>query len=321
MKKESLLVLLSLVILLAFAATLALPGYSQSPSPLAHTGSAAPASPSNTSTVATDKSENSVAAASTAATAPYAAAARRNLELRTSLDWAFGGRQQRGWSLYEPLISHTLNSEHGGHSGDFALALARWQQGAGLASTGVLDRDTLMQLVNAWQSRRLKDRTYPTPDQLVTAPASDFYDPARPAELRQVRRDAYAAYQRMLAAALADPTLKLARTPDGRLAPEEKFLKIVSAFRSREYQDRLRKLEPGAGRAALAVNSPHFTGCALDLYVGGEPVITKDANRALQVQTPAYKWLVKNAERFGFYPYYYEPWHWEYAGGATIETK
>jgi LAS superfamily LD-carboxypeptidase LdcB len=50
----------------------------------------------------------------------------------------------------------------------------------------------------------------------------------------------------------------------------------------------------------------------LDLYVGGSPVDTKDSNRAIQVNTPAYRWLVQNAERFGFRPYFYEPWHWEY---------
>ena len=60
------------------------------------------------------------------------------------------------------------------------------------------------------------------------------------------------------------------------------------------------------------MNSPHFTGRAIDLYVGGEPVDTRDPNRALQVETPVYQWLVRNAERFGFRPYCYEPWHWEY---------
>ncbi len=89
-------------------------------------------------------------------------------------------------------------------------------------------------------------------------------------------------------------------------------MKIVSAFRSREYQARLRRESPGSGRAGLATNSPHFTGRALDIYVGGEPVITLDSNRAIQIQTPVYKWLVKNAERYGFFPYFYEPWHWEY---------
>src|SRR5262249_45121831 len=92
---------------------------------------------------------------------------------------------------------------------------------------------------------------------------------------------------------------------------------------SREYQDNLRRQSPNAGSAGLAVNSPHFTGRALDLYVGGSPVDTKDLNRAIQVNTPAYRWLVRNAERFGFRPYFCEPWHWEYVerggkvGGAA----
>ena len=85
--------------------------------------------------------------------------------------------------------------------------------------------------------------------------------------------------------------------------------KIVSSFRSRDYQDQLRQKSPNSGRAGLAVNSPHFTGRALDIYVGGGPVDTKDSNRAIQVNTPAYQWLVRNAERFGFRPYFYEPWH------------
>jgi LAS superfamily LD-carboxypeptidase LdcB len=116
----------------------------------------------------------------------------------------------------------------------------------------------------------------------------------------------------MLAAAIADPTLKLGHTSPNDLAAAEKYFKIISSFRSPEYQAKLRRESPGAGSAGLAINSPHFTGRALDLYVGGDPVDTKDANRLIQVNTPAYKWLVRNAERFGFRPYFYEPWHWEY---------
>jgi LAS superfamily LD-carboxypeptidase LdcB len=111
--------------------------------------------------------------------------------------------------------------------------------------------------------------------------------------------------------------LGLATGSDGKLALSEKYLKIISAFRPREYQEHLRKLSPKAGRAGLAVNSPHFTGRALDLYVGGDPVDTKDSNRAIQVQTKVYQWLVRNAEKFGFRPYYYEPWHWEYVSGQA----
>jgi LAS superfamily LD-carboxypeptidase LdcB len=172
-------------------------------------------------------------------------------------------------------------------------------------------------MVSEWQGARLKNKARPRPEDLLLAPTSDFYDPSRPEELRQVERETYAAYKRMVAAAAADPSLGLRLTAAGELAPGERFLKIVSSFRSPEYQARLRAQSPNSGRAGLAVNSPHFTGRALDLYVGGEPVETKDSNRAIQVQTPAYRWLVRNAERFGFRPYYYEPWHWEYVGAAA----
>lgn len=252
--------------------------------------------------------------ASDAAAPQFLAAASRNSALRYELSWAFGGKQQRGWYLYEPLISRAVGTERDSASGDFASALSRWQEGAGLAPSGVLDDETLYQMVSGWQAARLKDKAPARPDQLLLAPASDFYDPSRPEPLRQVERETYAAYKRMVAAALEDPSLGLKGTAAGELAPEEKFLKIVSSYRSREYQENLRRQSPNSGRAGLAVNSPHFTGRALDIYVGGEPVETKDANRAAQVQTKVYRWLVKNADRFGFKPYYYEPWHWEYVG-------
>src|SRR2546425_249063 len=165
----------------------------------------------------------------------FAAAGERNAALQNELVWTFGGKQQRGWYLYDALINQSLNPQNEASSGGFA-------------------------------------------------------------------------------AAIADRSLNLAHTPEGGLAPTEKYFKIVSAFRSREYQDQLRRQSPNAGSAGLAVNSPHFTGRALDFYVGGDPVDTKDSNRAIQVKTPVYQWLVRNAERFGFRPYFYEPWHWEYVG-------
>jgi zinc D-Ala-D-Ala carboxypeptidase len=252
----------------------------------------------------------------------FAAAAARNSLLKYELSWAFGGKQQRGWYLYTPLISRMLETEGGEAAGDgFAEALARWQRSTGLQPSGVLDGDTLYRMVGEWQGARLKHKAHARPEELLLAPASDFYDPSRPEELRNVERETYAAYKRMLAAAAADRSLGLKLTAAGELAPEEKFFKIVSAHRSPEYQARLRAQSPNSGRAGLAVNSPHFTGRALDLYVGGEPVETKDSNRALQVQTAAYRWLVRNADRFGFRPYYYEPWHWEYVGVGTVANK
>jgi zinc D-Ala-D-Ala carboxypeptidase len=243
--------------------------------------------------------------------AEFSAAAARNQSLRNALGWTFGGKQQRGWYLYDELLGQTLETTDAPVTNDFAEAIGKWQKRRGLSASGVLDESSWMAMVSHWQSNRLKNRTSATPDQLVTASPSDFYDPSRAAELRQVERDTYAAYRKMLAAAISD--LKLAHTSSGELAPNERYLKIISAFRSREYQEQLRRKSPNAGSAGLAVNnSPHFTGRALDVYVGGDPVDTKDANRAIQVNTPAYKWLVRNAHRFGFRPYFYEPWHWEY---------
>jgi LAS superfamily LD-carboxypeptidase LdcB len=243
---------------------------------------------------------------------PGADAAKRNALLGTELTWTFGSKQQRGWYIYTPLIKRLINTKEDSASVQFARALSRWQAKSELKPSGVLDEETLYAMIKTWQEARLKDRSLAQPDQLLTAPISDFYDPTRAEELRQVERRTYAAYKRMVSAAVADRSLGLARTQRGDLAPGEKYLKIISAFRSPAYQEKLRRESPHSGTAGLAVNSPHFTGRALDLYVGGEPVDARDSNRALQVQTPSYQWLVRNAERFGFRPYCFEPWHWEY---------
>jgi hypothetical protein len=244
----------------------------------------------------------------------FDSAAAQNQILARNLAWTFGGKTQTGWYIYKPLICHTIGVEIGASENAFAEGLSRWQKANQLPSNGVLDAVTLALFVSKWQANRLKVRGYPSPSELLIVPTVDFYDASRPDELRQVYRDTYVAYKKLVAAAIADKSLNLANKDKDELAASEKFLKIVSSFRSREYQDKLRRESPNSGRAGLAVgNSPHFTGRALDIYVGGEPVITKDENRALQVNTKVYLWLVKNAGRFGFKPYFYEPWHWEYA--------
>ncbi len=240
----------------------------------------------------------------------WAEVTARNEQLKGTLDWFFGGKPQRGWHLYAPLVSHFLGVTENPPSEKFAQALSQWQRANGLPVSGVLNQETWMKMVAHWQARRSKDRTIPTAEKLLTVAADEFYDPERPAELRQVERETYAAYQRMAAAAAKDLGLEF-KTSES--------LKIISAFRSPEYQQKLRAQSPNSGRAGLAVNSPHFTGRALDLYVGGEPVSTKDANRALQTNTKVYRWLVKNASKYGFIPYFYEPWHWEYNPSAAAQ--
>src|ERR1041384_549477 len=137
----------------------------------------------------------------------FMSAATENAALRNELTWTFGGKQQRGWYLYDSLIGKTLNTHHESTTSDFAAALAAWQKKMRLSADGVLDENSLMRMISQWQSNRLKNRTYATPDQLLTAPPADFYDPGRAAELRQVERNTYEAYKEMIAAARDDRTL------------------------------------------------------------------------------------------------------------------
>jgi LAS superfamily LD-carboxypeptidase LdcB len=65
-------------------------------------------------------------------------------------------------------------------------------------------------------------------------------------------------------------------------------------------------------------HSTHQTGRSIDFYLGGKN--SKENVPALR-KLPAYQWLVRNASRFGFYPYEREPWHWEYNPSSTITLE
>jgi zinc D-Ala-D-Ala carboxypeptidase len=242
------------------------------------------------------------AAAPSPADAVYVAAASRNTALATSISWPFGGRTQRGWALHAQLIGHVVGTDADPSSPAFARAVAEWQKSQrATPADGVVTVEVWQRIMKILQSSRRLDATQPPVSELVEAPAELWYDRQRPAANRMLRRDAFEAYQRMVAAARAD----LGRDADG-------YFQIISGHRSPEYQAMLRKNAGNPSTAALAVRSPHFTGRAIDIYVGGDPVSTADANRARQVETPAYRWLAYNAHSFGFRPYFYEPWHWEY---------
>jgi hypothetical protein len=202
----------------------------------------------------------------------FANAALENTRLRNSLAWTFGGKTQTGWTIYAPLIAHTISTDAEPDTSDFALALSKWQTTSNLPVTGILDNATLESFTKYWQSRRLGKFGVQTGDSLQFAPIVEFFDPTRSPDLLQLEQETYAAYKKMIAAAAKDLKNELQLTPSGELAPNEKFLRIVSAYRSPEYQEALRRKEPNAGRAALAKNSPHSTGHALDIYVGGDPV-------------------------------------------------
>jgi hypothetical protein len=244
----------------------------------------------------------------------YALAAKKNAILQKDLTWSFGGRTQHGWYLYIPLIQRTIDQEASPDSARFSKALSEWQKRNGLLGDGILNHDTWMKMVSLYQSERLSGtKRGQVFDGLETVPATYFYDPLRPADLRKVDQQTLSAYHRMVAAAKKD----LSHDVDF----SKSWLKIISAYRTPEYQAELRRQNPQASLAALGTNSPHFTGRALDLYVGGMPVGTDDQNRAIQVSSPVYRWLVQNADRFGFKPYFYEPWHWEFKPSTFIAMQ
>jgi hypothetical protein len=232
----------------------------------------------------------------------YAEAASENARLADDIEWSFGGRTQHGWALYADLIGHLVGTDAEASTPEYALAVAKWEKRNGIApADGRVTKDVWLRMMRELQSQRTFDAAPCPSSELCDPDVAEWFDRSRAPELRRLRRDAYDAYTRMVAAARAD------------LGPAAKgYFTIISGYRSPEYQAALRAKAGNPSTASLAIHSPHFTGRAIDMYVGGEPVSTADANRRIQVATPAYRWLAHNAHRFGFRPYFYEPWHWEY---------
>jgi D-alanyl-D-alanine carboxypeptidase len=140
------------------------------------------------------------------------------------------------------------------------------------------------------------------PEVLVSA-GLDMFD--RP---QQMTRETYDAWRKLQADAASDSI----------------DLKLVSAFRSIDYQCSLIETKLNDGRTideVLRVNaipgySEHHTGRALDLHTGeAEPL-----SETFELE-PAFAWLQEHALTYGFTMSYpknnelgiaYEPWHWCY---------
>ncbi|MDC0534260.1 D-alanyl-D-alanine carboxypeptidase family protein [Francisellaceae bacterium] len=103
------------------------------------------------------------------------------------------------------------------------------------------------------------------------------------------------------------------------------YLKIISSYRSVQYQAELIKRKLARGQKIekiLKVNalpgwSEHHTGRALDLTSSEEDQVLEESFE----NTKAFHWLTEHAGKYGFvmsYPrgnsqgYIYEPWHWCY---------
>jgi hypothetical protein len=254
-------------------------------------------------------------AAACAEPAAYGPAGAYNAAAERNLAFAPFGRAEQGWAAYAPAIGRAVRSACPPASPAFARAVARWQARAGLIPHGGVDPATFAAIKQGWEQRRPFVRLRAAgicpnpPDEagLAAVPAADAW---RGAEAR-LRPGALRAYERMVAAA---------RREDPRIAADPEALAVFSAYRSPAYDAGRCALQHNCDGVVRAACSSHRTGLAVDLALGAAPGFAVDSsadpNRLHQTTTPAYRWLVANAGRFGFVNYVFEPWHWEWTGEA-----
>jgi D-alanyl-D-alanine carboxypeptidase len=250
--------------------------------------------------------------AMTCAPAPaYAQAATANAASLQTAAWLVFGRPETGWEVYAPLAAQEVDTACAPDAPGFAAALAAWQRTHGLPSSGMMDAPTLKAMNLIWLRRRpfVAASAHgvclpaPAPDQLASARPDEGYM-TKPIQLRPAM---LAAYRTLVAAARAE-------VPEAQA--DHRILTIFSGYRD-PADDAARCAKDGdCGTVAKANCSAHRTGLAMDVFLGAAagypPESSADANRLFQSRSPAYRWLVANAARFGFVNYPFEPWHWEW---------
>lgn len=250
-------------------------------------------------------------------TTTWEAAAMANAISLRSLEWAPFGTMEMGWETYVPLLQQELGTPCDPGSAAFAEALAGFQARYSLTATGQFDQATFTVLRGVLQERRpfVMARVRgecPDPPPIHMLGYLDPNEEHAQRMTRLLRQDVLAAYRTMVAAARAE-------VPE--IAADVELLKIFSGFRDPEADAARCATEGNCDGVRRAACSPHRTGTAIDLYVGHMPGLgvdsTQPMSRLFMSQGPAYRWLVANASRFGFTPYLFEPWHWEWTGYAT----
>jgi hypothetical protein len=242
---------------------------------------------------------------------PYDPAARANAASLGALPLDPFGKPEIGWAVYAPQIAHAAGTACPANTPAFAFALARWQFAHALVPHGAVDPPTIATMKAAWQAKRpfvalRVTGVCPVPPAVLATltPAESRAD--RPVQLRP---DALAALRRMVAAARAE-------VPE--VAADPKLLTVFSGYRDPAADAARCTAEQNCQGLVRAECSAHRTGLAVDLDLGAAPGFAADSsddeNRLYQTRTPAYRWLVANAGRFGFVNYVYEPWHWEWTG-------
>jgi LAS superfamily LD-carboxypeptidase LdcB len=248
---------------------------------------------------------------------PFQKAAVENAKSIDSLDWKPFGLPEKGWAIYEILVAQEIGTTCGAGTPGFAKALGAFQAKYSLPADGVFALPTFETLKGVWQERRpfVMMRVQklcpdaPAEQMLIGIPKDQETFERQD---RALRLDTILAYEAMVAAA---------RNESSVLRADPKALSIFSGYRSPE-SDKIRcDTEHNCDGARRAACSAHRTGTAVDLDVGWAQGVQADTttteNRMMQTRTAAYKWMVKNAGRFGFVNYPFEPWHWEYVGPLT----
>ncbi|HYF21828.1 MAG TPA: M15 family metallopeptidase [Caulobacteraceae bacterium] len=247
-------------------------------------------------------------------------AAKKNAETLDTMEWVPFGIPEIGWETYAPLAAREIGTTCGFGTPAFAQALAGFQARFNLPADGVFGQDTFQVFKGVWQERRpfVMARAAglcpdgPARTELAALPKEEE---TFEREDRALRADVLDAYRRMVAAARRDlPSLR----------DDPKLLTLFSGWRD-PLDDLFRcAVDGGCDGARRAMCSPHRTGTAIDLNLGWAPDhgadSTNPVNRLHQTRTEAYRWLVKNAARFGFVNYVYEPWHWEWVGESAASA-
>lgn len=243
----------------------------------------------------------------------WGAPALANAISHYSLEWAPFSATELGWETYLPLIQQELGTGCPPGSPGFARALAVFQAAHGLPPTGWFDQATFQVFRGVWQERRpfimarVRDEPCPEPPPLYQLGYLVESEEHADRLTRLLRRDVLDAYRRLVAAARAE-------VPEVAANPE--LLQIFSGFRDPEADAARCAAQGNCDGLRRAVCSPHRTGTAVDLYVGQMAGLgvdnTSPASRLHMTRSATYRWLVRNAGRFSFVPYVYEPWHWEW---------
>lgn len=243
----------------------------------------------------------------------WAAAAARNTSTLNTLAWAPFGRNEIGWATYEPIIAQEIGTTCPGDSEGFAAAFAAWQGDQRLLPDGVIKADDF----NRMRGVVLMRRPFVKLSAAGVCPdASDVIAEARKEEGYSgktvwLRPGALAAYRRMVADA---------RREVPGFADDPFNLTIFSGYRSPS-EDAARCAKDGNCDGIVRARcSAHRTGLAADMYMGHAPGYrpddSADENRRFMSRTATYRWMLRNAHRYGFVNYPFEPWHWEWTGEA-----